>query len=43
MMSTKAYPFDRTRAFELGADGYFIKPLHPASFVAELERLVADS
>ena len=43
MMSTKAYPFERKRAFELGASGYFTKPLHPASFVAELERLVADS
>ena len=42
MMSTKAYPFERKRAFELGASGYFIKPLHPASFVAELERIVAD-
>lgn len=43
MMSTKAYPFDRTRAFEIGADGYFVKPLQPATFVAELERLVADT
>ena len=42
MMSTKAYPFERKRAFELGASGYFTKPLHPASFVAELERIVAD-
>jgi phosphoribosyl 1,2-cyclic phosphodiesterase/CheY-like chemotaxis protein len=43
MMSTKAYPFDRARAFEVGADGYFVKPLHPATFVAELEQLVADA
>jgi CheY-like chemotaxis protein len=43
MMSTKAYPFDRTRAFALGADGYFVKPLHPATFVPELERLIADT
>lgn len=43
MMSTKAYPFDRTRAFAIGANGYFVKPLHPATFVAELERLVADT
>lgn len=43
MMSTKAYPFDRARAFALGADGYFVKPLHPATFVAELERLIADT
>ncbi|HXJ82267.1 MAG TPA: response regulator [Candidatus Methylomirabilis sp.] len=43
MMSTKAYPFERKRAFELGANGYFTKPLHPASFAAQLERLVADT
>jgi phosphoribosyl 1,2-cyclic phosphodiesterase/ActR/RegA family two-component response regulator len=43
MMSTKAYPFDRTRAFEVGADGYFVKPLHPVGFVADLERLIADT
>ena len=43
MMSTKAYPFDRARAFAIGADGYFVKPLHPATFVPELERLVADT
>jgi CheY-like chemotaxis protein/phosphoribosyl 1,2-cyclic phosphodiesterase len=43
MMSTKAYPFDRARAFAVGADGYFVKPLHPATFVAELERLVAGT
>lgn len=43
MMSTKAYPFDRARAFAIGADGYFVKPLHPTTFVPELERLVADT
>ena len=43
MMSTKAYPFDRKRAFDLGADAYFVKPLHPASFVPEVERIVADT
>jgi phosphoribosyl 1,2-cyclic phosphodiesterase/CheY-like chemotaxis protein len=43
MMSTKAYPFDRARALALGADGYFVKPLHPLTFVPELERLVADT
>ena len=43
MMSTKAYPFDRRRAFALGADGYFVKPLHPATFVSDLERLVAGT
>ena len=43
MMSTKAFPFERKRAAELGASGYFTKPLNPASFVHELERLVADT
>jgi phosphoribosyl 1,2-cyclic phosphodiesterase/CheY-like chemotaxis protein len=43
MMSTKAYSFERRRAREMGADGYFVKPLHPAAFVSELERLVADT
>jgi phosphoribosyl 1,2-cyclic phosphodiesterase/CheY-like chemotaxis protein len=43
MMSTKAYPFERKRAVEMGAHGYFVKPLHPAAFVAQLERLVADT
>src|SRR5262249_59719473 len=28
---------------ERGASGYFTKPLNPASFVYELERLVADT
>src|SRR5262245_23254503 len=43
VMSAKAYPFDRRRAFELGAHGFFSKPLSPASFVHDLERLVADT
>src|SRR5215470_170655 len=43
MMSTKSYPFDRRRAFAVGADGYFVKPLHPTTFVPDLERLVAGT
>jgi phosphoribosyl 1,2-cyclic phosphodiesterase len=43
IVSVKAYPFERKRALELGADGYFVKPLQPATFVAELERLVAGT
>src|SRR5262249_35775458 len=43
MVSTKAYSFERKRALELGACGFFTKPLHPASFVSQLERLVADT
>jgi CheY-like chemotaxis protein len=43
MVSVKAYAFERKRAGEMGADGYFVKPLHPAAFVADLERLVAGT
>jgi phosphoribosyl 1,2-cyclic phosphodiesterase/CheY-like chemotaxis protein len=43
MMSTKAFPFERKRAHDLGANGYFLKPLNPASFVHELERVVTDA
>ena len=43
VVSSKAYPFERKRAAELGANGYFVKPVNPASFVADLERLVADT
>lgn len=39
----QAYDSDRKRAFDLGANGYFVKPLHPAAFVAELERIVAET
>src|SRR5262245_50814679 len=43
MVSNKAYTFERKRALELGACGFFTKPLHPATFVSTLERLVADT
>jgi CheY-like chemotaxis protein/phosphoribosyl 1,2-cyclic phosphodiesterase len=43
MMSAKAYHFERRRALEMGADGYFVKPLQPASFAQDLARLVADT
>jgi phosphoribosyl 1,2-cyclic phosphodiesterase/ActR/RegA family two-component response regulator len=43
MMSTKAFPFERKRAHDLGANGYFLKPLNPASFATELERVVGDA
>jgi CheY-like chemotaxis protein/phosphoribosyl 1,2-cyclic phosphodiesterase len=43
MMSAKAYHFERKRAREMGADGFFTKPLEPARFVQQLERLVADT
>src|SRR4029453_10246041 len=43
VVSSKSFPFDRRRAAELGADGYFTKPVTPATFVAELERLVVGA
>jgi phosphoribosyl 1,2-cyclic phosphodiesterase len=43
MMSAKAYHFERKRAREMGADAYFVKPLQPARFARELERLVSDT
>ena len=43
VVSSKAFPFERRRAFEMGADGYFVKPLSPATFAADLERLVAGT
>jgi phosphoribosyl 1,2-cyclic phosphodiesterase len=43
MMSAKAYHFERRRALEMGADGYFVKPLQPARFAQDLARLVADT
>jgi phosphoribosyl 1,2-cyclic phosphodiesterase len=43
VVSAKSFPFDRRRAAELGADGYFTKPVTPATFVAELERLVVGT
>ena len=41
VVSSKAYPFERKRAFEMGADAYFVKPLSPVTFTADVERLVA--
>src|SRR5262249_38238239 len=41
--SSKAFPFERTRALEMGAAPYFVKPLSPATFTADMERLVAGT
>ena len=43
VVSSKAYPFERRRAIEMGAHGYFVKPLSPATFIADLERLVVGT
>jgi phosphoribosyl 1,2-cyclic phosphodiesterase len=43
MVSAKAYHYERRRAREMGADGFFQKPLELARFAGELARLVADT
>jgi phosphoribosyl 1,2-cyclic phosphodiesterase len=43
MVTTKAFPFERKRSAEMGADACFIKPLHPVTFAAQLERIVAGA
>jgi phosphoribosyl 1,2-cyclic phosphodiesterase len=43
VVSSKAFPFERRRALEMGADAYFVKPLSPATFAADVERLVAGT
>jgi CheY-like chemotaxis protein/phosphoribosyl 1,2-cyclic phosphodiesterase len=42
MVTAKAFKFDERRAVEVGADGYILKPIHPESFVARLERIVSN-
>ncbi len=41
MLSSKPYEFDRNRAFSLGADGYFTKPVDP-TIVSHLEEIIED-
>jgi phosphoribosyl 1,2-cyclic phosphodiesterase len=43
IVTTKGFPFDRKRSAELGADAFFVKPLHPTEFVSQIERLVAGT
>jgi phosphoribosyl 1,2-cyclic phosphodiesterase/CheY-like chemotaxis protein len=43
VVSSKAFPFERRRALEMGADAYFVKPVSPATFTADVERLVAGT
>jgi phosphoribosyl 1,2-cyclic phosphodiesterase/CheY-like chemotaxis protein len=43
MVSAKAYHFERRRALEMGADGFFQKPLDLKTFARDLQRLVADT
>ncbi len=42
VVSAKSYEFDRKRALKFGADGFIQKPISAETFVAEVERIVAD-
>ena len=41
VLSAKSYDFDRRRARELGADGYIVKPINPATLLASIEEFVS--
>jgi phosphoribosyl 1,2-cyclic phosphodiesterase len=43
VLSAKTYEFDRSRAREMGADGYLTKPIKLDTFVDQLENLIGDS
>jgi CheY-like chemotaxis protein/phosphoribosyl 1,2-cyclic phosphodiesterase len=40
VLSAKTYEFDRSRARELGADGYLTKPINLATFLEDLDGLI---
>jgi len=42
IVSSKAYHYDRKRAFESGIDGYITKPLRAKTFAATVERIIED-
>ena len=42
MFTAKAFKYDRSRAAELGADGYIVKPIDPETFADQVKRLIAD-
>ncbi len=41
-ISSKAFEYDRKRAFDLGADAYIIKPINMKTFNQHVERIAAD-
>ncbi len=41
VLSAKSYDFDRRRARELGADGYIVKPINPATLLASIDEFVS--
>ena len=42
IVSSKAYEFDKKRAYEFGADGYILKPINAHTFAADVDRTLAD-
>ncbi len=42
VVSSKPYESDRTRAFQLGADGYITKPFKAEDFLAAIKRVMED-
>ena len=42
MVSGKAYEIDRKRAFDIGADGYILKPVQPEKIAEQIRRIVDD-
>ena len=42
MVSGKAYEIDRKRAFDMGADGYIVKPVAPDKIAGQIQRIVED-
>ncbi len=42
VVSSKAYHYDRKRAFENGVDGYLTKPIREKTFVSSIETIIED-
>jgi len=42
VVSGKAYEIDRKRAFDMGADGYIVKPVAPDKIAGQIQRIVED-
>jgi phosphoribosyl 1,2-cyclic phosphodiesterase len=42
VVSGKTYEIDRKRAFDLGADGYIVKPVAPDKIAGQIQRIVED-
>ena len=42
ILTGKLFDFDRTRALQLGVDGYLTKPLNPKTFVNDVLEIMED-